>query len=139
MLPLLIELDMRLIHLDPKYWLPEGFQALEILDALVYLIMEEDVIGLAVVILVIRRRRFLVRGAKGDDFLGKSREDWSLIRIGLLFRLELLVFARFFKVMQVLREKLQRVLIENFQLLVEGEALLGLVRLGRAEEKESLQ
>ena len=139
MLPLLVQLDMRLKHLDPKYWLPEGFQALEILDALVYLIMEEVVIGLAVVILVIRRRRFLVRGAKRDDFVGKSREDWSLIRIGLLFCLELLVFARFFKVMQVLRKELQRVLIENFQLLVKRETLLGLVRLGGAEEQEGLQ
>jgi hypothetical protein len=138
MLPLLVQLDMRLKHLDPKYWLPEGFQALEIVNALVYLIMKEDVIGLAVVILVIRRR-FLVRGAKGDDFFGKSGEDCSLIRIGLLFHLELLVFAGFFKVMKVLREKLQRGLIENFQFLVEGEALLGLVRLGRAEEQESSQ
>ena len=139
MLPLLVQLDMRLIHLDAKYWLPEGFQALEILDALVYLIMEEDVIRLAVVILVIRRGRFFVRGAKGDDFLGKSGEDWSLIRIGLLFPLELMVFVGFVKVMQVNGEKLQGVLIENFQLLVEGEALMGLVRLRRAQEQEGLQ
>jgi len=51
----------------------------------------------------------------------------------------LFFFAGSFMVMKVLREKLQRGLIEDLQLLVEGETLLRLISIGRAEKQESLQ
>ena len=50
MLILGVELDMRLIHLDPKFWLAENFEALELLNALVSMIVKQDLISLAVII-----------------------------------------------------------------------------------------
>ena len=41
--------------------------------------------------------------------------------------------------MNMIRKKLQRIFVENFHLLVEGEALLGLIRVGGAEEQKSTQ
>jgi len=90
---------MRLVHLDPECWLPEGFQALEILHALLDLVIKKEVVSLAVVILFLLRRFRPVRGAKRDDFLRKSGKDRRFIRLGLIFHLRLILFAGFFMVM----------------------------------------